>query len=66
LYLSQIKRGYEHKKNAEELPLIGRVALHASSLTVTQPTQGTPVTIESPLPKDFQVALKYLRKFAAV
>lgn len=66
LYLSQIKRGYEPKKDAKEQPLIGRVALHASLLTVTHPTKGTAVTIESPMPKDFQVALKYLRKFAVV
>lgn len=66
LFLSQIKRDYHLKKGKEEQPLIGRVALHAAGLTVIQPTKGTPVKIESPVPKDFEVVLKYLRKFAAV
>lgn len=66
LFLSQIKRDYHVKKDTEEQPLMGRVALHAASLTVLHPTKGTDVTIESPMPKDFQVTLKYLRKFATV
>jgi hypothetical protein len=34
-------------------------------LTVNHPTTREPVTISAPLPKEFEVALKYLRKFAA-
>lgn len=63
LKLSRLKRGY--KGRADEKPLIARLALHASRLTVRHPTTREPVTIEAPLPNEFEVALKYLRKFAA-
>ena len=62
LLLSQLKRKYKPKEDEPERPLMGRPALHAASFTLAAP----PVTITSPLPKDFEVALKYLRKFAAV
>jgi RluA family pseudouridine synthase len=61
LLLSQIKRKYKAKEGEEERPLMGRPALHAASLTLASP----PLTITAPLPKDFNVALKYLRMFAA-
>jgi 23S rRNA-/tRNA-specific pseudouridylate synthase len=61
LLLSQLKRKYKSKADAEERPLLARPALHAASLTLADP----PVTITAPLPKDLEVALKYLRKFAA-
>jgi RluA family pseudouridine synthase len=64
LMLSQLKRGY--KGRADEKPLITRLALHASQLTVKHPVTREPVTIQAPLPNEFEVALKYLRKFAAV
>ena len=64
LMLSAIKRGYRKPRNREEQPLIKRVALHASVLEVTHPVTGEPVRIECPLPRDFAVALKYLRRFA--
>jgi 23S rRNA pseudouridine1911/1915/1917 synthase len=66
LFLSQLKRDYRLKKNAEEAPLLGRVALHAESLTVQHPINKKEVRIEAPWPKDLEVALKYLRKFAQV
>ncbi len=62
LLLSQIKRKYRLKEGREERPLMGRPALHAASLTLPTP----PVTITSPLPKDFTVSLKYLRMFAGM
>jgi 23S rRNA-/tRNA-specific pseudouridylate synthase len=62
LKLSQLKRGY--KGRVDEKPLIARLALHASRLTVKHPVTKEPVTIEAPLPNEFEVALKYLRKFA--
>jgi len=61
LLLSDLKRGY--KGRADEKPLINRLALHASELTVKHPTTREPVTIHAELPKEFEVALKYLRKF---
>jgi hypothetical protein len=48
----------------DEKPLIARLALHASRLTVKHPFTKEMVVIEAPLPNEFEVALKYLRKFA--
>jgi 23S rRNA pseudouridine1911/1915/1917 synthase len=63
LLLSDLKRGYKGRE--EERPLLDRLALHASALTVTHPLTREPVTITAPLPNEFEVALKYLRKFGA-
>jgi 23S rRNA-/tRNA-specific pseudouridylate synthase len=63
LKLSQLKRGY--KGRLDEKPLINRLALHASRLTVKHPVTKEMVVINAPLPNEFEVALKYLRKFAA-
>lgn len=61
LLLSDLKRGY--KGRAEERPLISRLALHASELTLIHPLTREPFTLHAPLPHEFEVALKYLRKF---
>jgi hypothetical protein len=50
----------------DEKPLISRLALHASRITIKHPVGKLPVTITAPLPNEFEVALKYLRKFAAL
>lgn len=63
LRLSDLKRGYKGRE--EERPLIGRLALHASELVLRHPATREPFTLESPLPKEFEVALKHLRRFAA-
>ncbi len=65
LLLSQLKKDYHQKRGATELPLIGRVALHAEGLAVQHPTSGLPVQINAAWPNDLEVALKYLRRFAA-
>ncbi len=62
LLLSNLKRGY--KGRADERPLLSRLALHAGALTFTHPLSREKLTITAPRPKDFEVALKYLRKFA--
>lgn len=64
LKLSSLKRGY--KGRIDEKPLISRLALHASRLTVKHPVTKEKVLILAPLPNEFEVALKYLRKFAAL
>ncbi len=64
LLLSKLKTDYHLKPGREERPLMARVALHAQKLSLTHPITGTPLEIEAPIPKDLQVALKYLRKFA--
>ena len=63
LMLSDLKRGY--KGRTDEQPLIARLALHAGGLTFTHPLTREKLTITAPLPNDFAVALKYLRKFGA-
>ena len=63
LRLSDLKRGYKGRE--DEKPLVDRLALHASGLTFKHPVTREPVTLQSPLPHAFEVALKYLRKFAA-
>jgi RluA family pseudouridine synthase len=65
LFLSGLKKDYNQKRNVTEQPLIGRVGLHAESLTVTHPVSANNVRIEAEWPNDIQVALKYLRRFAA-
>ncbi|HEY3756294.1 MAG TPA: pseudouridine synthase [Opitutaceae bacterium] len=64
LLLSDLKRGYKGRE--KEKPMIDRLALHASELTFTHPVTGLPVTVTSPVPREFEVALKYLRKFGTV
>lgn len=63
LRLSDFKRGY--KGRDEEKPLLSRLALHASALTLRHPLTREPFTLAAPLPHEFEVTLKYLRKFAA-
>ena len=61
LLLSGLKRGYKGRGN--ERPLISQLALHASELTVTHPVTRERLTLRAPLPNEFVVALKYLRRF---
>jgi 23S rRNA-/tRNA-specific pseudouridylate synthase len=65
LLLSQLKRDYRFKLDELEKPLLGRAAVHLDRVTLKRPGAEVPLVIESPLPKDFQVALKYLRRYAA-
>lgn len=62
LYLSALKANYKAKRTVPQRPLLGRPALHASTLTLVEP----PLTLRAPLPEDFVIALRYLRRFAAV
>jgi RluA family pseudouridine synthase len=65
LLLSQLKRDYRPGRDGREQPLMGRLALHAESLTVSHPVRKASTSIRSPWPRDLEVALKYLRKFGA-
>jgi 23S rRNA pseudouridine1911/1915/1917 synthase len=64
LLFSRLKPGYRFKSDREERPLLGRAALHLERLTVRHPATGGEVVIASPTPKDFLVALKFLRRYA--
>jgi RluA family pseudouridine synthase len=66
LLLSSIKTGYKHKSGEDERPLLSRLALHAESLGLKHPVTGQPLSIHSPLPKSFNVAIKYLRRFVGL
>ena len=65
LLLSTLKSEYRLKPGKTERPLIARAALHAERLNITHPVTGAEIVITAPLPKDFSVALKYLRRYAA-
>lgn len=61
-YLSEMKRFYKYKEEEEEKPLMGRLALHAREITFRK-MDDKEQSIQTNLPKDFGVFLKYLRKF---
>jgi RluA family pseudouridine synthase len=64
LLLSSLKRGYHLKPNQVERPLLAGVALHSEQITLPPLLTSAPLTIVAPWPKDFTVALKYLRRLA--
>ncbi len=66
LLLSRLKPAYRLKSGQSERPLLSRVALHAESIGLPHPVTGEPLAIRSPWPKDLMVAVKYLRRYAAV
>jgi 23S rRNA pseudouridine1911/1915/1917 synthase len=50
------------KNELEERPLLSRLALHASQLTIQLPKQEM-ITLEAPLPKDLKALLQQLNKW---
>jgi len=66
LLLSRIKANYRRSTRKPERPLLDRVSLHAESLTFRHPRTGQQMRIEAPLPKDFEVTLRQLNKYAAI
>jgi 23S rRNA pseudouridine955/2504/2580 synthase/23S rRNA pseudouridine1911/1915/1917 synthase len=61
--LSSIKKKFNlAKKEEEEKPIMGRMALHALSLKFTN-MNGETVELEAPLPKDMKAFLQQLRKW---
>jgi len=64
LSLSEIKlRNFNLGKFEEEKPLMNRVTLHAAKLSFDHPDTGARMTVEAPLPKDFQAVVNQLRKW---
>lgn len=69
LYLSDLKgkKRYRLSKDAEqERPLLGRLALHASSLVFHDFKTGEALHVESAMPKDMQVAITKLRQYSGL
>lgn len=60
--LSSLKKNYKIKPGSIEKPLISRLTLHARSLRFYHFRSETEMTIEAPLPKDFESVIKQLRK----
>ncbi len=65
LYLSDIKPLYRAKASVSERPLVGRLALHAEELELLHPASGERLILNAPLPADFALALRYLRRYQA-
>ncbi|AKL97869.1 Ribosomal large subunit pseudouridine synthase C [Endomicrobium proavitum] len=63
ILLSAFKRNYKEKDGQKEKPLIDRLTLHAAELTLTLPATKEQKTFTAPLPKDFEITLKQLRKY---
>ena len=61
--LSNIKRKFNLKQDTDEQPMIKRVALHAYSLTFSL-LDGQEQEFVAPYPKDFEVLVKLLEKYA--
>lgn len=61
LFLSQLKKKFNLKKDTEEQPLIKRVALHSFSIKFKN-VKGKEVSYEAEYPKDFKVLIKQLEK----
>lgn len=58
-YLSQIKRGFNLKKETEEQPFMKRMALHAFSLEFLD-LKGEELRIQAPYQKDMQALIRQL------
>lgn len=58
-FLSNIKRGFNLKRNTEEEPFMKRMALHARSLEFSNMNHEA-ITVEAPYPKDFQALIRQL------
>ena len=61
VFLSDLKKKFNLKKDTDELPIMRRVALHAKSLTFNL-LNGEQMEVEAPYPKDFAVLVKQLEK----
>ncbi len=64
VYLSEIKRGYQQKR--DEKPLIHRQTLHALKLVFTSPASGEEIEVTATPPKDLALVLDKLRRYAVL
>jgi 23S rRNA pseudouridine955/2504/2580 synthase/23S rRNA pseudouridine1911/1915/1917 synthase len=64
LFLSDFKKNYK-SSGQKQRPLLGRLSLHAASIEFVDPLTKQKITVRTPLPDDFEVTLKQLRKYNA-
>jgi 23S rRNA pseudouridine955/2504/2580 synthase len=64
VFLSELKRKFNLKKDSEEKPLIQRFALHANSL-IFKDINELDMNITAPYPKDFHVLVKKLDEYSS-
>lgn len=64
LLLSRLKPDFRLKPNKTERPLISVPALHVEELAIPHPVTGAALSIKAAWPKDLEVAVKYLRRYA--
>lgn len=65
IFIKDIKLHNLHQsKHQEEIPLIARTTLHASSLAFKHPITGMQVSFQAPLPKDMKALINQLKKWA--
>lgn len=63
LYLSHFKKHFKLPGNfEEEKPLMGRLALHAFSMIITD-ENGLKLNLSAPIPKDFRASISQLNKW---
>ncbi|MGW8122275.1 RluA family pseudouridine synthase [Roseivirga echinicomitans] len=61
IFLSQLKKKFNLKREEEERPIIQRFALHAYALTFDNFSEQ--ITVKADYPKDMQVLYKQLKKY---
>ena len=64
LMLSELKNDYRLKPGKEERPLLDRPAVHMEEVTIEHPITGAALAVRAEWPKDLNVAVKYLRRYA--
>jgi 23S rRNA-/tRNA-specific pseudouridylate synthase len=63
IFLSHFKRNYKLREKEIEKPLLSRLPLHLSQITIKMPSDNTEKTFNSNLPKDITITIKQLRKY---
>jgi 23S rRNA pseudouridine1911/1915/1917 synthase len=64
LLLSTLKSGYRLKHNNVERPLLSMAAVHSEQISLSHPTTGVELLAKANWPKDFAVAMKFLRRYS--
>ncbi len=64
VFLSKVKRNYHVGRGQTERPILGRLGLHAASLTFDHPSTGVRTTVLAPLPKDLRTTLRQLERWS--